>query len=569
MRLFIFLLIVQLFASPKHFAQLQGELLSNTDYDYSSYPIANQIEMVDLDNDGNPDPVIMNSYRNISAQLFGLSIYYKVGGVWDTIQPFGSNYRPGGLKYCQSGALTGKFIAYAGSGAQLSEISIIDPTTWQYNTYQSNININSMVYMPDGTMLATQSFGHIIYKSTDNGLTFTEYTTIGSGDPTVNLLIGSGGLQVIKSSVSGRYVSYVGTYEDGAVNGTDDIVYFYHSSDFGVTWQGKIIGVDGVYGQVVNRNYAPLFENFGQLNFEVDDNGVTHVVINGYGEGVLQGSSDTTDVFPVLYWNSRDEDWIAITDQSIEYPTDGFGNVRRNLRAGNGIGNAYPAIAITPDGNGVAVIYQAIEFWGGIGSTYNIYPGDGGSNSIPIAYTTLYVNISDNSGQSWYYQFYPLDGFENSKLEQFPICAPIIEDLGFPFLFKVHYIYQYDEIPGVSIFNQNTISENGGWYYHNYFHIGTDVSDESGVITDFRLSQNYPNPFNPSTTISWQSPVSGHQTLKIYDVLGNEVATLVNEFRNAGSYEVDFDASKLSSGVYFYKLQAGDFVQTKKMLLMK
>ena len=99
-----------------------------------------------------------------------------------------------------------------------------------------------------------------------------------------------------------------------------------------------------------------------------------------------------------------------------------------------------------------------------------------------------------------------------------------------------------------------------------------DYSEVAEVVInslDYNLSQNYPNPFNPSTKISWQSPVSAHQTLKVYDVLGNEVATLVNEFRNAGSYEVDFDASKLSSGVYFYKLQAGDFVQTKKMLLMK
>jgi hypothetical protein len=95
------------------------------------------------------------------------------------------------------------------------------------------------------------------------------------------------------------------------------------------------------------------------------------------------------------------------------------------------------------------------------------------------------------------------------------------------------------------------------------------VVEDYRTVPDYSLYQNYPNPFNPSTTISWQSPVSSLQTLKIYDVLGNEVATLVNEFRNAGSYEFDFDASELSSGVYFYKLQVGDFVQTKKMLLMK
>ena len=85
----------------------------------------------------------------------------------------------------------------------------------------------------------------------------------------------------------------------------------------------------------------------------------------------------------------------------------------------------------------------------------------------------------------------------------------------------------------------------------------------------FELSQNFPNPFNPSTKISWQSPFAGHQTLKVYDVLGNKVATLVNEYRDAGSYELDFNASSLSSGIYFYRLSAGSFVQTKKMLLIK
>lgn len=92
---------------------------------------------------------------------------------------------------------------------------------------------------------------------------------------------------------------------------------------------------------------------------------------------------------------------------------------------------------------------------------------------------------------------------------------------------------------------------------------------------DFILNQNYPNPFNPSTKISWQSPVAGHQTLKIYNLLGNEVATFVNEYKEDGKYEVTFDASNpaggqgLSSGVYIYKLQAGNFVSTKKMLLLK
>ncbi|HEX9253398.1 MAG TPA: T9SS type A sorting domain-containing protein, partial [Ignavibacteriaceae bacterium] len=99
--------------------------------------------------------------------------------------------------------------------------------------------------------------------------------------------------------------------------------------------------------------------------------------------------------------------------------------------------------------------------------------------------------------------------------------------------------------------------------------IVTAVEDEKQIPAEFSLEQNYPNPFNPSTKISWQSPVGSHQTLKIYDVLGNEVATLVDEYREAGSYEVEFNASLLPSGVYFYKLQEDGFVKTKKMTLIK
>ena len=91
---------------------------------------------------------------------------------------------------------------------------------------------------------------------------------------------------------------------------------------------------------------------------------------------------------------------------------------------------------------------------------------------------------------------------------------------------------------------------------------------------NYTLYENYPNPFNPSTKISWQSPVSSWQTLKVYDVLGNEVATLVNEFMQTGSYNQNFNvetghAPSLPSNVYFYQLRAGDFVQTKKMILLR
>jgi len=86
---------------------------------------------------------------------------------------------------------------------------------------------------------------------------------------------------------------------------------------------------------------------------------------------------------------------------------------------------------------------------------------------------------------------------------------------------------------------------------------------------NFELEQNYPNPFNPTTMITWQSLAGGRQTLKIFDIMGNEVATLVDEYKQAGVYEMEFDANKLTSGVYFYQLITGNFMETKKFILLK
>jgi hypothetical protein len=112
------------------------------------------------------------------------------------------------------------------------------------------------------------------------------------------------------------------------------------------------------------------------------------------------------------------------------------------------------------------------------------------------------------------------------------------------------------------------IDNNGAFTYGSTVEVAI-----SSAPAAFALSQNYPNPFNPSTVISYQLPVNSQVTLKVYDMLGREVATLVNGEMKAGSYSVPFNTSKgtlgLSSGVYVYRLEAGSFISTKKLLLMK
>ncbi len=126
-------------------------------------------------------------------------------------------------------------------------------------------------------------------------------------------------------------------------------------------------------------------------------------------------------------------------------------------------------------------------------------------------------------------------------------------------------------------YNYSDNSVGSGKYYYRLKQVDYDgsfdysnvVYVEIGLPSEFSLEQNYPNPFNPSTKISFTIPTKEFVSLKVYDIMGNEVTKLVNEEMPAGSYSKYFNASGLSSGTYFYKLQAGNKIQTQKMILMK
>lgn len=133
---------------------------------------------------------------------------------------------------------------------------------------------------------------------------------------------------------------------------------------------------------------------------------------------------------------------------------------------------------------------------------------------------------------------------------------------------KINYSFEDDLISsnfkGKILYRLKQIDADGTYKYLNAIEVDVDFTPK-----EFALFQNYPNPFNPATIISYQIPVSGKVSLKVFDMLGREVVTLVDEVKEAGAYNVSFNGKSFTSGAYFYRFQSGDYIKINKMTLMK
>ena len=170
--------------------------------------------------------------------------------------------------------------------------------------------------------------------------------------------------------------------------------------------------------------------------------------------------------------------------------------------------------------------------------------------------TVFAINISDNSIAG--YDITEMNGYysiDNLQSGEYKVVVDFAD-------------YVQESTPTISIGFANQYQSNNT----NVKLIPTSplgVSDETSVPKTFALHQNYPNPFNPKSTIKYEIAKNGFVSLKVYDIIGNEVATIVNQNQNAGIYEIYFDASDLNSGIYFYKLTTNNFSEIKKMILVK
>ncbi|MCX7874761.1 MAG: T9SS type A sorting domain-containing protein [Melioribacteraceae bacterium] len=175
----------------------------------------------------------------------------------------------------------------------------------------------------------------------------------------------------------------------------------------------------------------------------------------------------------------------------------------------------------------------------------------------------------------------------DTRLDMILISQSLVDKGGIDYINNSYKIFGNDG----NQFNRSVANTSNSWFFNEpslavstttasdhlpiyadfEFGVKTDINDFFELPSEIKLEQNYPNPFNPTTTIKFNigNYTNNKVSIKLYDVLGNEISTLVDDYKKPGSYELNFNAKDLSSGVYFYKLQVGNFVQTKKMILIK
>ena len=408
-----------------------------------------------------------------------------------------------------------------------------------------------------------------VAASTDGGATFTVVDSVGSNDATF-WHVGSGNdptiiangnkISHITSLVKGGGLSNLGLFTPDVTDpDSASGIYHWYSTDAGGTWMGEMIFHDGDTAITNRRNYEPRLANWDFGQHYVDVNGVTHLVFGGGGpnsNGIV--GADTIGVAPLLYWNDSDKNWMSLEVIPVEtYAYDAL------LFVGNANGPYRPTVKTDPSGQLLVAMWQRHQFSGDPGnSTINVYdnPPD-----AQFYHTDIVYSYSEDGGVSWSIPAVAYSVADESNY--FPSISAVEVSSG---MATVHFVAYHDPIPGISLFSENAASPDAVWRYHTVqFPTTVSVGNEFGVVSDFQLEQNYPNPFNPSTTIKYSVPEKGDVTIRVFDILGAEVATLVNVTQEAGSYEINFDASKLSSGMYIYRLNAGNVSLSKKMMLLK
>jgi hypothetical protein len=336
---------------------------------------------------------------------------------------------------------------------------------------------------------------------------------------------------------------------------------------------GESVGMNGPLDfneECVTIKYNSFGDSLWTRIYLVDPNSVhgispIAIAVNNSGYVFVTGACaysvmTGTDYFTIKYNSAGNFQWASMytgPGNGTDYPTSIAVDVNDVYVTGMSMGST---------GNDYATVkynFSGVQQWA---QRYN-GPGNGddAANSIKLdASGYIYVTGSSVRDKSGVMDIATIkyDSFGNQKwLERFN---------GIENESNAGYSLALNSLGDVFVTGAHADTLRGAFQTIKYSQAGTGVYETTSMVPEnYSLSQNFPNPFNPTTLISYQIPVAGQVTLKVYDILGKEVACLVKEVKNAGNYEVTFNGSNLSSGIYLYQLKSGSFVGTKKLILMK
>ena len=461
------------------------------------------------------------------------------------------------------------------------------------------LNIASMISIRTGTLVCAGPFG-IFYRTTNNGETWEVTTRLPTASPISSicrlpdksLLVGSNGIGLIKGNEEGKNFKILennfkkmGIRSLVTFNNNEMIAISVHdvfkTTDGGLNWKASSMGL--VYRDKTNlfrtKSGRLFVTTLGNGTFQSTDNGISWSSVNINTAGTLDK--------PIIQKGNGVIFAKAVNADGLVKSTDN-GNTWTYLKAQ--FYNVVSALAAGPEGN----IYVSSL------GTFSKSIDDGYSWQIKehlSTYTTAMktfdnyiflvskygiLSISEDKGETWTEK-----DISNRAIQDLTITKDgtlLIAIPGIGIKMSTDKGQSWTTVnDGISDLNVKSFYNDGndkiylctGKYLSNGSGIyllnlnTTGIKSVNTIPKNYYLEQNYPNPFNPETAISYELPTLSFVTLKIYDLLGKEVATLVNEEKPAGTYKVNFDASGLPSGIYFYRISAGSFHQTKKMVLLK
>jgi photosystem II stability/assembly factor-like uncharacterized protein len=462
------------------------------------------------------DPLDQNTIF-IGGQANGLFISTNLGVTWKPTSTSVPEKYIYGLTVLQDGTI---YCAFGGSIYSSGDMG----NTWQsLNGDLNNIDVFRLVIDPSNDKIMYASTLGGMYRSTDGGSAWEQRNTgIQDND-----------LFALTMDQKNTNILYAGSY-GGMV---------YKTTDAGLSWAEKSLGLPGLGKYYIwdlkmhPTNTSWIWTNYyGGTNYQSTDGGEfwSPLTINSQPVRELITGSKTGDILystvgsPMVLMKSTDSgnSWTYRDTVNIIY------------------------LAVDPNNSNViyadSISYSVKSTDGGLtwkkitpvpGRNYFVNPGN--SSFVYISSGTYGVGRSTDAGSTFY-------SYNNGLpyLNTFSVCSSESHPNR---LFVTTY--------------------GGGIYAADQF--VSDVADLKTNIRSFSLAQNYPNPFNPSTQIVYQIPKTSLVSLKVYNILGKEVVTLVNDLKSSGQYRVNFNAGSLPSGIYFYTLKAGSFSETKKLILLK